>query len=78
MMSGTSIKRKCQPLKPFGYQFVLLEVAVLTVTKARVLVAPNAGKSIVSHDWLVALRYRISQPIERGESEKLIQNASKR
>ena len=36
---------------------------------ARVLVAPNSGKSIVDRDWLVALRYKNTQPIERGESK---------
>ena len=33
---------------------------------ARVLVAPKSAKSIVGRDWLVALRYKITQPIERG------------
>ena len=44
-----------------------LEVAGVTVSKARVLVAPNSENSIVGRDWLVALRYKITQPIERGE-----------
>ena len=39
----------------------------MTVSKARVLVAPNAGKSIVERDWLVALGYKITQLIGRGE-----------
>ena len=56
-----------KPLNLLGYQFVRLEVAGVTVSKARVLVAPNSGKSIVGRDWLVALRYKIKQPIERGE-----------
>ena len=56
-----------KPLNLLGYQFVRLEVAGVTVSKARVLIAPNSGKSIVGRDWLVALRYKISQPIERGE-----------
>ena len=50
-----------------GYQFVRLEVAGVTVSKARVLVAPNSGKSIIGRGWLIALRYKISQPIKRGE-----------
>ena len=54
-------------MKLLGYQFVRLEVAGVTVSKARVLVAHNSGKSIVDRDWLVALRYKITQPIERGE-----------
>ena len=54
-----------KPLELLGYQFVRLEVAGVTVSKARVLVAPNSGKSIVGRDWLVALRYKITQPIER-------------
>ena len=54
-------------LELLGYQFVRLEVAGVTVSKARVLVAPNSGKSIIGRDWLIALRYKISQPIERGE-----------
>ena len=58
-----------KPLKLLGYHFVRLEVAGVTVSKARVLVAPNSGKSIVGRDWLVALRYKITQPIERGECE---------
>ena len=56
-----------KPLNLLGYQFVRLEVAGVTVSKARVLIAPNSGKSIVGRDWLVALRYKINQPIERGE-----------
>ena len=47
-----------------------LEAAGVTVSKARVLVAPNIGKSIIGiigRDWLIALRYKISQPIETDE-----------
>ena len=44
-----------------------LELAGVRGSKARVLVAPNNGKSIFDRDWLIALRYIISQPIERGE-----------
>ena len=58
-----------KPLKLLGYQFVRREVAGVTVSKARVLVAPISGKSIVGRDWLVALRYKKRQPIERGECE---------
>ena len=58
-----------KPLNLLGYQFVRLEVAGVTVSKARVLVGPNSAKSIVGRDWLVALRYKITQPIERGECE---------
>ena len=58
-----------------NHQFVRLEVAGVTVLKARVLVASNAVKSIVGHDWLVALRYKITQPIERGECKINKQNA---
>ena len=57
-----------------GYQFVRLEVAGVTVSKARVLVASNSGKSIVGRDWLVALRYKITQPIKRGECKINQQN----
>ena len=42
----------------------------MTVSKARVLVAPNSGNSIVGRDCLVALRYRVTQPIERGECKE--------
>ena len=56
-----------KPLEVLGYQFVRLEVAGVTVSKARVLVAPNSGKSVVFRDWLVALRLKITQPIEGGE-----------
>ena len=59
-----------KPLKLLGYQFVRLEVAGVTVSKARALVAPNSGKSIVGRDRLVALRYKITQPIEIGECER--------
>ena len=59
-----------------GYQFVRLEVAGVTVSNARVLVAPNSGKSIVGRDWLVALRYRIDQPIELGECERIDKNVN--
>ena len=56
-----------KPLNLLGYQFVRLEVAGVTISKARVLVAPNSGKSIVGRDWLVAPRYKTTQSIERGE-----------
>ena len=62
-----------RPLKLLGYQFVRLEVAGVTVSKARVLVAPNSGKSIVGRDWLIALRYQMKQPIESGECERTTQ-----
>ena len=54
-----------KPLELLGYQFVRLEVAGVTVSKAKVLLAPNSGKSIGGRDWLVALRYKIAKPIER-------------
>ena len=54
-----------KPLILLSYQFVRLEVASFTVSKARVLIAPNSGKSITGRDWLVILRYKINQPIER-------------
>ena len=56
-----------KPLELLGYQFVRLEVAGVTVSKARKLVAPNSGKSIVGRGWLVALRYNFTQPIDTGE-----------
>ena len=62
-----------RPLKLLGYQFVRLEVAGVTVSKARVLVAPNCGKSIVGRDWLIALRYQIKQLLESGECERATQ-----
>ena len=39
----------------------------LELLVAKMLVAPNTGKSIIGCDWLITLRYRICQPIERGE-----------
>ena len=54
-----------KPLSLLGYQFVRLDVAGVNVSKAIVLIAPNSGKSIVGRDWLVALRYKINQPIAR-------------
>ena len=60
-----------KPLELLGYQFVRLEVAGVPVSKARVLVAPNSGKSTVGRDWLVALGYRINEPIDRGECERI-------
>ena len=65
-----------KPLELLGYQFVRLEVAGVTVSKARVLAAPNSGKSILGRDWLVALRYRINQPIQRGECERIDKNVN--
>ena len=62
-----------RPLKLLGYQCVRLEVAWVTVSKARVLVAPNSGKSIIGRDWLIALRYQIKPPIESGECERTTQ-----
>ena len=62
-------------LKLLGYQFVRLEVAGVTESKARVLEGSNAGKSIVVRDWLVGLRYKFTQPIERGECKINKQNA---
>ena len=56
-----------KPLELLGYHFVRLEVAGVTVSNARVLVAPNSGKFIVGRDWLVALQNKITQPIEPGE-----------
>ena len=65
-----------KPLKLLGNQFVLLEVAGKTVSKARVLVAPTSGKSIVGRDWLVALRYKSTQPLERSECKINKQNVN--
>ena len=53
-----------------------LEVAGVTVSKARVLLAPNSGKSVVGQDWLVARRYRNNQPIERGDCERYDKNVN--
>ena len=61
-------------LEVLGYQFVQLEVAGVTVSKARVLVARNSGNSTVASYWQVALLYKITQPIERGECGKNKQN----
>ena len=60
-------------LKMLGYQFVRLDFAGVTVSKSRVLVAPNSGNFIVGRDWLIALRYQIKQPIECGECERTTQ-----
>ena len=54
------------PLNLLGYHFVRLGSRCYRLI-ARVLIALNSGKSIVGRDWLVALRYKINQPIERGE-----------
>ena len=64
-MSGDKRYVECNmmPLKLFGYQFIRLEVADVTVSKARDLVARNSGKSILGRDWLVATRYKTPQPI---------------
>ena len=59
-----------RPLKLFGYHFVKLEVAGATVSKARLLAAPNTAKSIVESDCVIALRYQITQLIERVECDK--------
>ena len=39
-----------RPLKLLGHQFVRLEVAGVTVSKARVLVGPNSCKLLVGRD----------------------------
>ena len=59
-----------RPLKLLGHQFVRLKVTGVNVSKARLLVVPNSGKSIVGRDWLIALRYRIKKAIESGEYEQ--------
>ena len=64
------------PLELLGCQIVQLEVAGVTLSNARVLVGPNSGKSIVGRDWLVALRYKITQRIERGECKINKQNVN--
>ena len=56
-----------RPPDIIGYLLVRLVITGLTLSKAKVLVAPNSGKSIVGRDWLVALCYKITQPIERAE-----------
>ena len=53
-----------------------LEVAGVTVSKAKVLLAPNSEKSMVGRDWLVARRYRFNQPIERGDCERYNKNVN--
>ena len=58
-----------KPFNLLGYQLVQLELAGVTVSNARDLVAPNSGKSILDRDWLVALWNKITQPIGRGECE---------
>ena len=45
----------------------------VTVSEARVLVAPNSEKSIVGRDWLIALRCQIKQATESGECERTTQ-----
>ena len=44
--------------------------------KAKGLVAPNSGKTIVGGDWPAALRYKYTQPIERGECRIKKQNVN--
>ena len=38
------------------------------MSKTRVLVAKKGAKSIVGHDWLTALKYKIEQPMTKGEN----------
>ena len=45
----------------------------MTVSEARVLVAPNSGNSIVGRDWLIALRCQIKQATEINEGERTTQ-----
>ena len=67
-----------KPLDLLGYLYVRLEIAEVTVSKTRVLVAPNSGKSIVGQHWLVAVRYRILQLIKSGECKVNTQSVSER
>ena len=57
-----------RPLPLLGYMFVSIQVGKTTMSKARVLVAKKGAKSIVGRDWLTALKYKIEQPMTRGEN----------
>ena len=57
-----------RPLPLLGYMFVSIRVGKTRMSKARVLVAKKGAKSIVGRDWLTALKYKIEQPMTRGES----------
>ena len=57
-----------RPLPLLGYMFVSIQVGKTRMSKARVLVANKGAKSIVGRDWLTALKYKIEQPMTRGEN----------
>ena len=57
-----------RPLPLLGYLFVSIQVGKTRISKARVLVAKKGAKSIVGRDWLTALKYKIEQPMTRGEN----------
>ena len=57
-----------RPLPLLGYMLVSIQVGKTRMSKARVLVAKKGAKSIVSRDWLTALKYTIEQPMTRGEN----------
>ena len=56
-----------KPLPLLGYTFVRLLVRGIEISKARVLIATRGSKAIVGRDWLIALRYKIEQPMKSGE-----------
>ena len=57
-----------RPLPLLGYLFVNVQVGKTKMSKARVLVAKKGAKSVVGRDWLTALKYKIEQPLTRGEN----------
>ena len=57
-----------RPLPLLGYMFVSIQVGKTRMSKARMLVAKKGAKSIVGRGWLTALKYRIEQPMTRGEN----------
>ena len=57
-----------RPLPLLGYMLVSIQVGKTRMSKASVLVAKKGAKSIVGRDWLTALKYKIEQPMTRGEN----------
>ena len=56
-----------RPLKILGYLRVAVEVGRRAINEARVLVVEDGAKPIVGRDWLIALQYKIAQPMTEGE-----------
>ena len=56
-----------KPLPLMSCMFVRLLVRGHEISKARVPIAKKGSKAILGRDWLIALRYKVEQPMAYGE-----------